>query len=135
MAEINLDDLDFNGGFDVEFDDPLFTIVYNKVKKAVKNKKITSANVIILVTLCMQIVAKIPDLAGGQKRDLVIKLITKLVLELEMEEDERAAIQILLQTSLPFTIDALIAASKQQYDFKKIGNKMRKLFACCRPVE
>jgi len=126
-------DIDFNIGMEVTLDDPLFELVYKKIKKAVQGHEISPGNITILVTLCMQAVAKIPELSGQQKKRFVIDLIKKIIGDLEnVSKEDKQAYHVLIDFTLPGLIDALVSASKGKFDFKKVQQGASMLFSCCR---
>jgi hypothetical protein len=129
-------EIDFNTGLEVSLEDPLFEAVYGRVELAIKGEDITPASITILATLCMQAVAKIPQLSGSQKKGFVINLIKKIVGDLEnVSKTDRRTYQAVIDFTLPMMIDTLVDASKGKYDFKKASQNVRSLFSCCRKVE
>ncbi len=129
-------EIDFNTALEVSLQDPLFEAVYGRVQSAIKGEEITPTSVTILVTLCMQAVAKIPELSGAQKKGFVINLVKKVVGDLDnVSKTDRRSYQALIDFTLPAMIDALVDASKGKYDFKKASQNVRSLFSCCRSTE
>ena len=129
-------EIDFNTGLEVSLEDPLFEAVYGRIENAIKGEEISPTTIAVLVPLCMQAVAKIPQLTGQQKKGFVINLIKKVVGDLEnVPKSDRRAYQALIEFTLPAMIDSLVDASKGKYDFKKAAENVRGLFSCCRKAE
>jgi hypothetical protein len=126
-------EIDFNTGLEVSLNDPLFDLVYERIHTVTQGQEVTPGNITILVTLCMQAVAKVPQLTGQQKKSFVINLVKKVGGDLEgISKTDRRAFQALIDFTLPGMIDALVDASKGKFDFKKVVEGGRKLFSCCR---
>jgi len=129
-------EIDFNTGLEVTLNDPLFDLVYQRIYNATQGLDITPVNITVLVTLCMQAVAKIPQLTGQQKKTFVINLVKKIIGDLDgISKSDQRAFQTLIDFTLPGMIDALVDASKGKFDFKKVIKHGHKLFSCCRSGE
>jgi len=129
-------EIDFNTGLEVSLNDPLFEAVYGQVETAIRGEEITPTSIALLIPLCMQAVAKIPQLTGHQKKGFVINLVKKVVGDLEnVSKSDRRAYQSLIEFTLPIMIDSLVDASKGKYDFKKAAENVRSLFSCCRKAD
>lgn len=105
-------------------------LVYNQIKDWVDNtEKPDASNIIILVTLlikCVENVAK--DKKGSYKKDLVLKVLTKVINESKLEPDAKAALMIMVQTTIPIMIDTMISIANQELDLGKIKTNISKCF-------
>ncbi len=105
--------------------------IYDAVKKIFVEKTITTSNVVVLAVQAMQIVEKIPDLTGGDKKNIVIKVVKLIVNEFELDDDSRATINLVIDTTLPVAIDMIVGASKGAFDLNTLKVKLAKLRCCC----
>jgi hypothetical protein len=62
--------------------------VYDKVKGMIKNKEFNANNFIVLVTIVMQVVEQTQNLTGEEKKQLAIRVIKKIVMEIPMQNKE-----------------------------------------------
>ena len=106
--------------------------VYDTVRKAIVNKKFTVSNFIVLVTMVMQILESHKDLTGTEKKALAIRVIKRLVNEIPFTDEDRVAVGIIIDTTLPKTIDYLIMAANGDLDFGEMIEKVKNIFSCCR---
>lgn len=94
----------------------LVDVVYGKLHTMITNKTITVSNVIAIVTLTMQLVQQYASLTGQEKKYIVIHVVTKLVNEIPMNEDDRFAVQAIVNTTLDKTIDYVVAVANGEID-------------------
>lgn len=93
----------------------IFDEVYAKVKELVGQKEFNAGNWITLLMMCMEMVETVPHLTGKEKRALVVDLLTKLIHEIPMPENDRALIEGLLSSCLPAIIDTICESSLGHY--------------------
>lgn len=110
--------------------DEVTKTVHEEVKKSIVNKQFTAANFVVLVTLVMQIVEKFPTLSGSDKKVIAVQVIKRLIMEIPMPEGDKAAIELIVETTLSKTIDFIIAAASGEFDFGKLVTQMQALFPC-----
>jgi len=108
------------------------TLVYDQIKDWVdKTEKPDASNIIMLVTLlikCVENVAK--DKSGSYKKNLVLTVLTKVINESKLEPDAKAALMILVQTTIPVIIDTMISIANKEIDIGKVKTEMSKCFCC-----
>ncbi len=90
------------------YDPAIFNTVYDKVKAMIVNRTFNAANWIQLVTLCMEVAEVVPNMPGSQKSELVVDLMAKLIGEIPMADEDRAAVQAILKSALPAIIDVIV---------------------------
>lgn len=99
---------------------------------SVHSEKLNASNIIIIATELMQIVEKYKTLTGIQKKTLVINVVKKLVnTQFNTPEDKRA-MELIIDFTLPIVIDNLISAinGNLKFDKEKVKSFFRKLFCC-----
>lgn len=106
----------------------LFDEVYNKVRGMIKNKQFNAANWISLVIMSMEMVETLPKLHGHEKRDLVVDLMSKLIMEIPMADDDRAIVSGLIKMALPGIIDAIIDGTLGKLDLNKVAEQVGNAF-------
>jgi hypothetical protein len=101
--------------------------------KTVHDKKITPLNVVVIATELMQIVEKYNNLTGVQKKMLVINVIKKVVNNQVDSPEEKAAINLIIDVTLPIVIDNLVSAMNGTLTFnkEKAISFFKKIFFCC----
>lgn len=107
--------------------------IHNDVKQSIINKKFNASNFIVLVTIVMQVVEQLGDLTGPEKKEIAIRVIKRLVLEIPMPEEDKVAVGIIVETTLSKTIDYIIMAANGELDFGKIAEQFKSIFSCCFP--
>lgn len=105
--------------------------IHEEVKASIVNKKFGANNFVVLVTIVMQVVEKLGNLNGPEKKKVVISVISRLIMEIPMPEGDRDAIKIVVDTTLSKTIDYIIMAANGELDFGAIAEQFKKIFNCC----
>jgi hypothetical protein len=106
--------------------------LYNHVK-SIHHEKITALNVIYITTELMQLVQKYKELTGTQKKLMVVNVIKKLINSQVDCPEDRLALTIIVDTTLPIVIDNLIDAMKGnlKFDKDKTVSFFKKYLCCC----
>ena len=107
--------------------------LYNYAK-SVHTSKITPSNIIIITTEIIQTVEKYNNLTGVQKKMVVINVIKKLVnTQFDTDEDKKA-MNIIIDLTLPSIIDNLISAINGDFKFnkEKVNSFFKKLCCCAK---
>lgn len=94
----------------------------------IEGKKITTSNILAIVTQLMMVLAKYQNLTGVQKKELLIYVMKKFVEESEdIDEDTKRELLFMFDLIIPSAIDLLVATSKNKFAFKI----KKTLFPCC----
>ena len=92
--------------------------------KSIHGEKITPTNIVLITSELIQIVEKYNDLTGTQKKMLVINTVKKIVNEQLNTSDEKMALNIIIDHTLPCVINGFIDAINNVFAFTKtIKNK------------
>jgi hypothetical protein len=106
--------------------------LYNYIK-SIHGDKITPSNIILISSELIQIVEKYKSFTGTQKKMLVINTVKKIVNEQVNTLDEKNALNVVIDSTLPHVIDGFISAingvMKFTKDIKK--SKLGKLLSIC----
>lgn len=97
------------------------------------DEKITVQKLIILTPKIISIVQEvgaIRKLNGLEKKDLFFETIGKIIEESDLNKDEKEALDIFVESALPFIVDAVVYAYKSEV-FKHIKKKTRKCIGSC----
>lgn len=121
---------------DESFDMAKFDMVYSHVRGLIIDKSLNIKSIVILVPSVMMQVARFVNLTGLQKKDLVVQILQKLLMEFKPEGDTEQLILLFVQRQLPSVIEVIYQAGKGKYVFKKIqtGTKTfwKKITPCLR---
>lgn len=90
--------------------------VYDDLRGMITNKQITAESIIGIVTLAMQLVQQFAGVKGADKKKIVINVVTRLVNEIPLDAGAKAAIQMVLNTTLDKTIDLIIGVANGDID-------------------
>ena len=106
--------------------------LYNHIK-SIHSEKVTAVNVVLIATELMVLVEKYKDLTGKQKKMLVVNVIKKLVNTQVHTVEERNAINMIIDFTLPVVIDNLVSAVNGQFTFnkEKTVSFFKKYICCC----
>lgn len=100
-------------------------LVYDQIKDWLgHNETINASNIIVLVTLlikCVENVAK--DKEGSYKKELVLKVLTKVINESNLEPNAKISLQTMVQFTIPILIDTMIGISTNKFDLGKSVDK------------
>lgn len=103
--------------------------IYENVLGMVEAKDVKAANIISIAALTMKLVEQVPGLTGQQKKDIVIEVIKKLIDETPLSDEEVAAVNLVVDVTLPIVIDTIVSASRGELNLNEHLNSMKK---CCR---
>lgn len=105
-----------------------------KFINTVYTDNITPSNVIIITTQLVQLVEKYKTLTGYQKKMIVINVIKKLVNTHINSEDDKWAMNMIIDNTIPSVIDNLVSAINGNLKFNKNENNItcfKKYICCC----
>lgn len=108
----------------------LFNHLYKHIT-SIHKENITPSNIVILATELIQLVEKYQNLTGNQKKMLVINIIKKYVNEQNGSEDDKKALNLIIDLTLPNIIDNLIKAINGEINFNRAKSFFSK-FICCK---
>lgn len=111
----------------------LYDDLYDQLKKAIVNKKITTSSIVIIASQAMEIVQQYPDLTGAQKKDIVLGLLHRLVDDSKIDDDEKKAVKDAIDTTVSVSIDLIKLAYHRKLHLgkvKKVYQVIKKLFNC-----
>jgi len=86
--------------------------VYNEFLYILGGAPLTTANIVPIVVHLMEIVEKIPNLAGLERKELVLDVINRGADALGASSE----VKNIINTTVPFVIDTVIKAIKDEID-------------------
>jgi hypothetical protein len=89
------------------------------VIKGFKAKENVLADVIVLTTTLMEGVKVYPGVTGPEKKVIVLRVVRKVLSEIEMDKSTSSALLVLVDMVLPAAIDVIFAAASGKFSFKK----------------
>ena len=109
--------------------------VYRYVKSVHGQNKVTAVNIVIIASELIQIVEKYKGMTGSQKKMLIISSVKRVINEQEDSVEERAALNIIIDQTLPILIDSMVGAINGAMKFIKenkqtIIKKLKSIFCC-----
>jgi hypothetical protein len=120
----------------ISTDNELLNILEEMYKyiKSMYGNQITTSNIVIITTQLIQVVEKYKTLTGNQKKMLVISTIKKLVNETVSNNDEKIALLLVIDNTVPYMIDGFIDAinGNIKFDKEKAKSCIRNIFFCCK---
>lgn len=115
--------------------DPVFDNCYVQVKKLINKSSYSQGihdyNWSLLFTTSMQVVETVPNLTGTEKKELVSRLIHKIVNDsTDLDNTEKNILEILTSDEvMSCTIELIISAVKGEFNIKKAQKVLFK--NCC----
>jgi hypothetical protein len=103
-----------------------------KYIKTIHENRITTLNIILITSELIQIVEKYKNLTGSQKKMLVINVLKKIINEQVTSEEEKLALNLIINNVVPQTIDGFVDAINGVVKFTKNikPNFFKKIFCC-----
>jgi len=100
--------------------------------KSIHQNKISPTNIVLIASDLIQIVEKYNYLTGAQKKMLVVNVIKKVVNEESSYCEEKVALNIIIDNTLPHIIDGFVNAINGMMKFTKDPKKswLKKLLCC-----
>ena len=94
-------------------------------------------NIPIVVGMIMSIVENYKNLSGTEKKNVVVKVIKKLIGEriptfVKLEESHHKKLELVVQI-VPSIIDVLIDVANGRYNINEVVSCLKKWCCCCRP--
>lgn len=107
--------------------------LYNYIK-SIHGNKITPSNIILISTELIQIVEKYKSFTGTQKKMLITNTIKKVVNEQSNTPEEKNALNVVIDSTLPNVIDGFVSAINGMMKFTKDNKKSKlgKLLSLCK---
>jgi hypothetical protein len=96
----------------------IFDKLLNKLDNIVDEKKITSENIIFVVTNLMTVMHNYKNISGEQKKQSVLFFILTVINKSDLNSDDKKNIRFIVENILPGAIDVLIDVSKKKYILK-----------------
>lgn len=103
--------------------------LYETLIRIIGDKELTTANAVLIATNLMQIVEKYPNISGPQKKELVIYVLKRFVVDHLYGENEQALL-LFIDVFLPSVIDTIISVDKKELAIK-IRKGLKACFSCC----
>lgn len=102
-------------------------LIYEQIKDWVeKTDEIDASSIIILVTLLIKCVeSAMKDKTGTYKKDIVLKVLRKVIVESKLKDDAKASLLVLIETVIPVTIDTMINIAHKSIDLGKMKGMSR----------
>jgi hypothetical protein len=97
------------------------------VIESFKDKHIDENNIIDFVVKAMMLVETQKKLSGQDKKNVVVKILFRLVELTTLDNNRKTSIKFLIETLAPNMIDTIVSASKGVLDLNKSKNN----FCCC----
>jgi hypothetical protein len=94
----------------------LSNTVYDELRAMITHKQVTPEGIIGIATLAMQLVQQFAGVSGADKKKIVINVVTKLIDEIPMGDGPKAALKMVLNTTLDKTIDLIIGVASGEID-------------------
>jgi len=96
-------------------------IVYEKARAFTRNNKINESDIIMLVVQLIPIVQNVvtDGHKGSYKKSLVLTVLALIVEDSKLESADKYRLNLLIQTTVPITIDTMINVAKGNIDLKK----------------
>lgn len=111
-----------------------FDVVYDGIKGMIASKTFSSATFMLLIPRCMELAETLPELTGHEKKALVLEVLSKLIDELPMQDDDKQLLKMLLITVIPSTIDLIVSSSLGQFAlnlYEQAEQEVTSCFAKC----
>lgn len=101
--------------------------VYQRFKLMIGNKKLDSANILIISTQLIKLVETYKGLDGDAKKKIVLAVLLRLVEDQIEDENDEILLKTLVNATVPAFIDTIVGAMNGEIKFDKI----KKTFAGC----
>lgn len=110
-------------------DNELIRKVYDDAKVAFGSEELNTSTVITLAIRLMELVEKLPNIDGAEKKRIVIEVAKLIVNDSDLSDEDKANVNLIIDLTLPMVIDSVVAASRGQFSLNNLKNKLKKL--CC----
>ena len=98
--------------------------------KSVHQNKVTPSTIVMIASELIQVVEKYNTLTGTQKKMLIINVIKKIVNEESNTDEEKVALNVIIDNTLPLMIDGFVSAINGMMKFSKDNKKCNFLKKC-----
>lgn len=102
---------------DISIESNDFIQLYKQLRVMIKGD-VTTTKLILLTTRACQLVERMKGIHGTQKRDIVVNLFKKVIMNKVEDEEEQAELLLFVEMTLPPVIDTLIAIDKRELVIK-----------------
>jgi citrate lyase gamma subunit len=100
--------------------DAIISSVYDNIKLALGDKKITPDEIIPIATQCMVMVQVYKTLSGEEKKLVVLTVLKMLVEKSNMNTTDKASLTFVIDAVVPAAIDAIKDAFKHKINLASV---------------
>ncbi len=107
--------------------DPKVTAIYNQLKYWIDgSQELNASSMVMLVTQVIALVQQeIPEHGKGEyKKDVAMQVIKMIVNDSKLDAGAKASLNLLLDSTVPSMIDAMVSISRQEIDFHKVKKSL-----------
>lgn len=104
--------------------------LYNAVVEISSSQEITTGTIVAVVLSLMQLVEKLPNMTGIQKKAAVIRALERFVQDKVQDAKTEQDLILLIQTTVPGLIDTLVSIDRNELQIK-VKSCFKKTFSCC----
>ena len=104
--------------------------VFKDAKSLFQGETLNAGTIITLAVRAMELVEKLPQLSGSEKKGIVIEVVKLMVDETDLSDEDNAKIDVIIDTTLPIAIDLIVAASRGLVDINSLKTRLKKLCCC-----
>jgi hypothetical protein len=95
--------------------------VYAQIKEWVEGRPVNAATIVGLVTQLIPIVQKtiVGKHEGAYKKLVVISVLELVIRDSDLDQENKDALNVVVQTTVPITIDTMVGIAKGDIDLAK----------------
>lgn len=108
-------------------------IVFENIKASIVGKSFNVTTFMLLIPRCMEAVEDFPELTGAEKKALVLDVLSKLIDEIPLKDEDRALLKTLILNVIPTVIDTVVASSLGQFALNIYEEVEEEVKAHCGP--
>lgn len=92
--------------------------LYLQLLSIIGINKLTPSSIVIITAQLMQIISTITTMSGIQKKELVISVLNRFIIEKMGDNEESQAVKTIIYATLPTIIDTYVSIDKKELIIK-----------------
>ena len=111
----------------------LFINSYIALKEKIKGEEITTASIVHILKLSMELVEDLKDIKGEEQRDFAVSLVREIINKSKLTASQKENCLLVIDFGvLDHVVDFVVDATTGKVNINKVKKKVSKLFSCCK---
>lgn len=110
-----------------------FINTYITLKSKIKDSEITTASIVFILKLSMELVEDLKDVKGEEQRDFAVSLVREIIDKSKLTASQKENCLLVIDFGvLDHVVDFVVDATSGKVNINKVKKNVSNLFSCCK---